>query len=1215
MEATALSLGKSVLDGALSYAKSAISEEVALQLGVQRDHAFIRDELEMMQSFLMVAHDEQVAHKVLMTWVKQVRDVAYDAEDCLQEFSIHLKKPSWWRLPCTLQERRRIAKQMKELRARVENVSQRNLRYQLIKSAGPKLASAAELSSVTAAAMFGVDEARHAAKHDKSNEDLGTSGDVGQTSIINAAYENPDIKRKFPCRAWVRVLHPFNPNDFIQSLVKQFRSTVGIDILLEIEKTGKELSLEFTKYVNENSYLVVLNDMTTFEEWKGIKACFPDNKKGSRIIVCTPQVEVASLCTGQESQVLKLKQLSTNQTIYAFYEKDSWDRMKLPMPTYRSNVATPSTSNSVAPTNEIHGNQSKGSDEKNVVTKSLTRAKTIGNAFYESQLIGREKEKSDLIKLILNKLGQQFSVISVWGMGGIGKTILVKDVYQGQDLISMFEKRVFVTVMRPFILKDLLKSIVMQLAGADSSKKKEAIDFVGGTRNKVATLEAEKLIEELARLLEGKKCLIVFDDLSCTAEWDIIVQSFPKLDNTSRIIITTREESIAKHCSKKQENIYRLKVLDHSDALDLFTRKVFIKEEINLEKHPELIEEAKFILKKCNGLPLAIVTIGGFLANQPKTAIEWRKLNEHIGAELEMNPELEAIRIILGKSYDGLPYHLKSCFLYLSIFPEDHKVSRRRLMRRWTVEGYSREIREKSAEEIADGYFMELLGRSMILPYQESVHSRKGIDSCQVHDLMREISISKSKEENLVFRLEEGCSLNTHGAVRHLTINSNWEGDKGEFESTVDLSRIRSLTVFGKWRSFFISDKMSLLRVLDLENTEYLLDHHLEQIGKLLHLKYLSLRGCEGIFHLPESLGNLKQLQTLDIKNTRVMKLPNTIINLRKLQFLHAQHSGFHGHKSYEEFASGFYRDNPLPEVFRNKAYLLTAISVLFCVMCCAPRPQGYEALNRRDMNGVCCYMLNFVLRELNLHGVELPRGFRKLRALQTLSAVNVARGKGILKEIKRLTKLRKLAVGGVNKKNNQEFCATLADLCHLESLSVHSTGEPGLSGCLDEMSSPPKMLQSLKLHGNLVKLPKWVKLLHNLAKLKLEKTKLSGLDATIGVLGKLPNLSILRLLGNSFTGDDLHLTFHGDELFQSLTVLQLNGIDGLVSVEFKEGTMPMLEVLLFREGNTSTLLSGLSSLSSLRELLLEGTYRTLVLDHLRAELARNPNKPVLKRR
>lgn len=70
-----------------------------------------------------------------------------------------------------------------------------------------------------------------------------------------------------------------------------------------------------------------------------------------------------------------------------------------------------------------------------------------------------------------------------------------------------------------------------------------------------------------------------------------------------------------------------------------------------VEKNPELVEEAKQILKKCGGLPLAIVTIGGFLANQPKILVEWRKLNKNISAELEMNPELGKIRTILEKSY------------------------------------------------------------------------------------------------------------------------------------------------------------------------------------------------------------------------------------------------------------------------------------------------------------------------------------------------------------------------------------------------------------------------------------------------------------------------------------------------------------------------------------------------------------------------------------
>jgi len=167
---------------------------------------------------------------------------------------------------------------------------------------------------------------------------------------------------------------------------------------------------------------------------------------------------------------------------------------------------------------------------------------------------------------------------------------------------------------------------------------------------------------------------------------------------------------------------------------------------------------------------------------------------------------------------------LKSCFLYLSIFPEDYNISRRRLVSRWIAEGYSSEVHGKSMGEIADGYFMELIERNMVLPS------------------------SKAMEENLVFKMEEGCSSNTQGTIRHLAISSNWDGDQNEFECTVDLSRIRSLTVFGKWK---------LLRVLDLESTLGLVDHHLVPIWELLHLKYLSLRNCDGIFHLPESLRNL----------------------------------------------------------------------------------------------------------------------------------------------------------------------------------------------------------------------------------------------------------------------------------------------------------------------------------------------------------------------
>src|SRR5512138_528370 len=112
MESTVLSVGKSVLGGALGYAQSAFAEEVALQLGIQRDHAFIRDELHMMQAFLMAAHDERDEHKVVKAWVQQVRDVAYDVEDCLQDMAVRVGKPSWWRncSPSMLLERRSVAR-------------------------------------------------------------------------------------------------------------------------------------------------------------------------------------------------------------------------------------------------------------------------------------------------------------------------------------------------------------------------------------------------------------------------------------------------------------------------------------------------------------------------------------------------------------------------------------------------------------------------------------------------------------------------------------------------------------------------------------------------------------------------------------------------------------------------------------------------------------------------------------------------------------------------------------------------------------------------------------------------------------------------------------------------------------------------------------------------------------------------------------------------
>lgn len=166
----------------------------------------------------------------------------------------------------------------------------------------------------------------------------------------------------------------------------------------------------------------------------------------------------------------------------------------------------------------------------------------------ESEPIGRDQEKSDIIEIITNGDSQHLEVVSVWGMGGLGKTTLIRDIYESQELNGMFEKSAFVTIMHPFNREKLIESLSRQFG--------------------------EKDVENMYQYLEGRKYLVVLDDLSSTTEWDAIKQHFPPTGTANRIIITTRKEDIAKHCSKRHKNIYNLQRLVYKNALDLFTQKV-----------------------------------------------------------------------------------------------------------------------------------------------------------------------------------------------------------------------------------------------------------------------------------------------------------------------------------------------------------------------------------------------------------------------------------------------------------------------------------------------------------------------------------------------------------------------------------------------------------------------------------------------------------------
>ena len=140
-------------------------------------------------------------------------------------------------------------------------------------------------------------------------------------------------------------------------------------------------------------------------------------------------------------------------------------------------------------------------------------------------------------------------------------------------------------------------------------------------------------------------------------------------------------------CSYHYEHIYKMKPLSFEDSRRLFTSRVFGSE----NKCPSNFEEvSNEILKKCGGLPLAIITIASLLASRrERSRNDWENIRNSLGAQFSINPTLKGMRSILNLSYMNLPLHLRTCFLYPGMYPEDYEILRDELVRQWMPKALS----------------------------------------------------------------------------------------------------------------------------------------------------------------------------------------------------------------------------------------------------------------------------------------------------------------------------------------------------------------------------------------------------------------------------------------------------------------------------------------------------------------------------------------------
>lgn len=512
----------------------------------------------------------------------------------------------------------------------------------------------------------------------------------------------------------------------------------------------------------------------------------------------------------------------------------------------------------LSPTQD-HGNASSG---------NMHRGKVSWNGKIESDIVGREAEVRELLARLTLKDGDQdalrLRIVSVVAEETIGKTALVRSVYNRPEVDHSFQCRVWVHVPEKIESKDLfMKDLLVKIL------KQTAVPELKELEHK----KGKSLKEMLHKSLMKFRYLIVFDNLHEFKVMDDLMKLLADSRNGSRIIVTTREPNIPSIIDPWASPV-ELRQLDAEQS------ELLLKECGSIREDPGLKAS---ILSKCSGSPPRILLLGGLtMASRDSSPV------------IAGNPTLHDI---VSLSYDKLPDLLKPCLLYLCLFPKDSDISTRRLFRLWQAEGLVPVL-----EFTAMQCFEELVGRNLVHVVRRRKRSEKP-KSCRVPSFLHDFLCEMATRLGLL-QIHSDTRGTNHGEESKLVNGCLWivkqkSDETGDhWHGNIQLRHLRSYVTFKTQkqgtrsrevekllRPLISKGDCGLLRVLDLEGTyKPLLPDELGNV--LLNLRYLGLRWTV-LDSIPESVGNMSRLETLDLKYTNVRKLPSSIWKAKCLQHLY----------------------------------------------------------------------------------------------------------------------------------------------------------------------------------------------------------------------------------------------------------------------------------------------------------------------------------------
>ncbi|CBI25483.3 unnamed protein product, partial [Vitis vinifera] len=412
------------------------------------------------------------------------------------------------------------------------------------------------------------------------------------------------------------------------------------------------------------------------------------------------------------------------------------------------------------------------------------------------------------VKILVEQLvdpDKRCSVVSIWGMGGLGKTTLAKKVYHHGAVRRHFDCFAWSSVSQQFNIRAVVQEILFKFMPPSPEQRKE-----------IEKMGENEVLKRVYRIQEEKKCLVILDDVWTTEAWDMLRPAFPLQKVGSKILLTTRNKAVASHADP-QGFLYQPKCLTEEESWELLQRRAFLRNDNGTDPTINNMEEVgKEMARYCGGLPLAVVVLGGLLATN-HTLYDWERIHRNIKSYLmrgkdNYKQQDSGVSDVLALSFQDLSYHLKSCFLYLAHFPEDYEIRTKSLVRMWVAEGIISKVGEQTLEDVAEGYLDELIQRCMVQVGRTGSNGR--VKTCQLHDLMRDLCLSKAKEENFLEIIDQSLPVESDAEAR--AVSKNKDEDANIY-------------------------KFTLLRVLSLEGLS-LGEKLPKSIGNLVHLKFLSFK-------------------------------------------------------------------------------------------------------------------------------------------------------------------------------------------------------------------------------------------------------------------------------------------------------------------------------------------------------------------------------------